>query len=1241
MASYYSYTSPPPPPPPDASASYYASPLQQRRSSAQSYASTSGYASDASYASLTPPPAAMGKPLPRRRDPNARVLAVFLVPSAWIVLTDADESALGLQTALVLGLIVYSLDLAHARTAVLVCQVLSAVVLAVVGGWVAASETASIVWPILWALVGLLLWLVVAGWSMLEMEWLATTSMARQVEAAVHGLSPLLAASILAYSSTSIIEDALGRDAAGLATPVVFAGILAAGMLWVGSCESGLAPRSDNNKPLYCINPTTAGIHAAVLLLGPPLIHLATCLNRLVSRRTASDDWYDLILVTAVPYLLGAGLSYLDQTGAWPSPYSMTRVYGQSSDTLQGQFLPVVVSILASLAVQQRYLLTWSHAFAARFMNQHDPIWLSTLYWMTATLLMVTSGWLWGRKSAATQEALFGDYHEDVVQLSLAAAGMALGKAFGLPWNFTPLPILAVLGLTLWIASRMLRYLAIFLFVWHATGVVIFTYRFAGITHSMELPLPFAPTLALTRFGFVVVLCSVLIGLVAGLAVRSNGGWGNQWLKQWDVAGCLLTLYMVLLMILEITLLKRPVPTNELAGVELDTEDEADMLYDHGLAIVTSAVLIGLASFMKRVKLISARTAGVVVSLAIGKGIAMYIDADRGDDGKRVFLRSIVAAVLCIVMFAPRVFLEPVHIKTVSRRRSSLSGGADLPPTTRRVIVLYAFIFLPVALVIAVPAVLFPLAGVFAEKYQADFYTASSPMPELIGSVVSLWGLACLSTLNYYLPDGGGEAWKKLSGLVFLIGIGIFFAAPMLGGNMGEAAHNPYAAMSSLGAQLISRGRSRTGGYGLLAAALSTLLALSGPLELKERRNVVGKKDKLLMFRTMVFSLLFGGGVAWFIVMQSMREAEFVSLVFVTLGCLISAFVGTIAGVLGHFLDLEEYGDAVQVVQVWMFLSAVIVPFCWFSQMLVKERLHWFGPSGWLSTCLAVVSATALAISFSIHSRKTKNATTSGLTNLAAVISWSCAVAVLHGRFGVAGLDANYEVQTLFWLPISVIGTLLVSPILLLLEGEASHRRSSTKRLSATSVQTTGGFGLHLAQLRRSNRWVPLIFGSVAVLLLASLYAIFLRGSGLFSMFGGPTVSSSHEQVYDAVFGDSNEQDLATLVKKTMTHGSALAASAKIAGSGFWTARSPLGPLLHLAGVASTLPSLYFLFRRSWWRKSVPTAQVTLALPLNAIPILLCRGIPSLQVTAVIGLVGGLFQASSLRQADHESMMSI
>jgi hypothetical protein len=126
--------------------------------------------------------------------------------------------------------------------------------------------------------------------------------------------------------------------------------------------------------------------------------------------------------------------------------------------TLRGTIIPIFLSIVASLSLQQAYLIPWCQSIAYQFYG-HDlpPTWVFSLYLTLATLSILFCVWVTNRNSAQTGEPLFGEFHEDAIQTTLAFTGLCVGKAVGMPWNLTPLPILAFLGLSVWITSRMVR----------------------------------------------------------------------------------------------------------------------------------------------------------------------------------------------------------------------------------------------------------------------------------------------------------------------------------------------------------------------------------------------------------------------------------------------------------------------------------------------------------------------------------------------------------------------------------------------------------------------------------------------------------------------------------------------------------------------------------------------------------------------------------------------------------------
>lgn len=190
--------------------------------------------------------------------------------------------------------------------------------------------------------------------------------------------------------------------------------------------------------------------------------------------------------------------------------------------------------------------------------------------------------------------------------------------------------------------------------------------------------------------------------------------------------------------------------------------------------------------------------------------------------------------------------------------------------------------------------------------------------------------------------------------------------------------------------------------------------------------------------------------------------------------------------------------------------------------------------------------------------------------------------------------------------------------------------------MGGSTKQSAPSFGINLQKLSPSNRFAPPVAACVLVLLCASVYAIFIRGCGLLA------VATSHEQVFAKVYGDSRTTgniDLSSVLKKSAVHDKIMTNSAKLAGSGFWTADSMFGPLLHLGGLIATLPSLYLVVNGLWTGER--TAKAAMAAPLNLIPLILCKGISAMRACALIGLVGGALQAFSRQKHDRSSKMQI
>lgn len=1210
---------------------------------------------------------------------NALTACLWL--PCWCILFVRQESTVPLQTFGILALVLYGFDLANLKEGVFYMLWIASLLQSLVSMWFRllseGDNDDAILTVLLGSVVESLFHFATSCWFSLQLQWLvvndnsgndssssSSKQFPRQLETALHAVLPIVATALITEAVTDWIWESYGPDSAATSAPHAFSLMLTIAILSMASAPTCFATgvhRSSNptdnssvrqrnsDEVVYAIPKRVAQWHLCLLLFTPGSIHVVTFLKRIASRYASTDDLCDLLLVVTIPYLLHSFIETLHASKLFASPHGETFLNRNQSWTRQ--FFPLFASAVASLALQQRYLIPLCRHISYQFMGHQSPAWLLNLYWLCATASGLGSFWLWGRLSPSTGQLFFGEYHEDIVQLLLALAGLSLGKAVGLPWNMTPLPVLGILGLSLWISTRMLRYLMIFLFVLHATAVIIFTYRFVGIEQTLSLPFP-EVDLTLMRFGMLITVSSILVGLVGGFAVRSSGGFMASTLRKIDVAGLVLICYSAVLVVLEIALWKRPVPTKELSGVEVEEEDGDDRLYEPILVYLTSGILIAISLYMSRIRILHDRSASLVLSLALGKSVAVFIEAsgampNSDTRGTSVLGCAGVAALLSAVMVAPRVFLEPVHLKNTVRNRRSTNNAPDLPANVTRFVGIYAFLFLPMILVATLPYVLFPFVNALARTFtHVSYYQVSTPVTEYIGPTLSIWSLAMLSMLNHYLPNGGGESWKKFTALVFIMSIGIFFTAPTIGMSIGVAGHSPYASVSSLGSQLILRGKSRTGGWGILSAALATLLALTGPLELKARKHSSGRKDKYLLFRTMTFSLLFGCGAAWFITVQNMSESDWLFLVLTMMASMALAFLGTIAAVLGFFVEQDNFDEVEQISRTWLMGLVAFLPIAGIPQAIRSDAEHPLGTGGWLSTYLTVASVSAISFAVSLSSRQGKDNRTRGLGNVGCVVAWLSAIIVLYGRYGVAGLDSKFDVSTVFGVPASVFGTIAFSPILLILEGEVSVRsRRSRMTMSTLPGPMYSMNRLNFPQLTRSNRWFPPLFGTIAVFLCVSLYAILLRGSGFLWVFGVSAVRS-HADVFASVVAPSAKShletaDLANLANKAISESMVLSTSARLSVSGFWTSSNFFLPMLHLVGVAAMIPSLFLLVNQYWFGITVISSQITFCLPLNAIPVLLCRGIPSLRVAALITVVSALFQLLIRRQSEQASKIRI
>ena len=425
-------------------------------------------------------------------------------------------------------------------------------------------------------------------------------------------------------------------------------------------------------------------------------------------------------------------------------------------------------------------------------------------------------------------------------------------------------------------------------------------------------------------------------------------------------------------------------------------------VYSPALAYSTSFIMAAVAWRLKSQRTIGEATSLVTTSAAMAKALAILIEFSPTTPSgtlASLTLRWAVGTIVLVTVGAP-FLLKPVYVKTSTSRKSLLGPSGKptaLPKNASSIVALYCGVLLPAAIVSSVKLVIEPLVSILTGESSAYGYVPPK-FSEVAGYSVSLWGISVLLMINHFLPSGGAEHWRKISALTFVVGAFLSFSAPVVPG-ASVAETNMFQAVAGVGSD---EEEASLGGWGLVAAFLAVLLALVGPLELRDMTNSTGRKDTGHLLRLMIFGLAFGCGLAWFVTMQSMSRDIFIPIFVTTFSCMAMATLGTVAAVMGYFLPLNEFAEAEQIANVW---TGVCFPvFFIISSVSLSAQARSFGIGGWASTYLSVCGLFAGAFCITVRMREEKNSTTRGYGNMSCVISWLCANAVVYGRYGVAGV---------------------------------------------------------------------------------------------------------------------------------------------------------------------------------------------------------------------------------------------
>jgi len=921
---------------------------------------------------------------------------------------------------------------------------------------------------------------------------------------------------------------------------------------------------------------------SGVLVVLPVVMHVTAMRGRLsLSFGGGSwDDVLDGVMVVCGPVVLHGWLCASGRLWWWDEvpPVGRVAVVKRVLRTLAP-----VCSILFLFCFQERVMIPCCRAIGVTFSvsavtDSRSAV--ATSFWMS--LCTVSIALSYGIKSFWEDKArrFFGDYEEDVFQLFISAAGFFFALAIGVPLSLCPMVILVVLSFTLYMTSKMLRYMVVLITTISLALTALLTYRLSFL--NITLP---NTNVSLLHFSILVVLTIFLLGVTFGILYRSGGGIGSPRLSQVS-AGGLLVFYAFLMSAIEITLVNEP---------DMVVEGVRRQMYPDGMPTITGGLLLLVTIYWTWKGMLSSGSSCVVCALTLAKLITV-------SSNYLVFKRYLVSTVLFICLAAPYCFFQPPP--TISKTK---------PQHRHRIILAYNFLILPISIIVSATTILQPLLQYFNGS------TTASTAVGLSGGCLTLWGFFGTAATGYLTRSPSHphstDDMTKLTVLGLILGLVMSCVSP---------------------AHLVAD--TGGGGWGFLLATVACLLAMMGPLELKERCER-GKRDDRFLFRLMLFSLSFSGGASWFVSAVMMRGNNLVAILMIALGCMMSSFFGTVATVLGYYLPLEEFIEVISIAKLWL----AFLPVCTFIAGIT--RLVGLVPSGgWFMTFGLVCGSSFIGFAVAVKQRKEreKNSVTRGIANFFCVLAFLCMVGVTYAHYGLASVGV--KAGQILGIPMSIFLTIASSLILVLLEGEPSNKSKRSQRLSSKSPPSTI-LCINLHSLSTHNRFVPSLTGTSIIFIIASVHAIFFRGHPA-SFSEAPR---TYQDLFLSVYGPNHAVNIAgsaitELARKNVVHGQAVITAAQLAGAGMWTSSNSFGPLLHLAGIICVMPCLVIVLSQAWYGVAGShwkLGSVYMLMPWNIIPMFFCQGIFCLRFLAFVVVVGCALQTQEMKRVEQKRRMKI
>ncbi len=212
----------------------------------------------------------------------------------------------------------------------------------------------------------------------------------------------------------------------------------------------------------------------------------------------------------------------------------------------------------------------------------------------------------------------------------------------------------------------------------------------------------------------------------------------------------------------------------------------------------------------------------------------------------------------------------------------------------------------------------------------------------------------------------------------------------------------------------------------------------------------------------------------------------------------------------------------------------------------------------------------------------------------------------------------------------------------MLVEGEPKRRYAK----STMHSKRPSNLGINFETLSDEQRYLVPFVATGMTLILVSTYVIFIRGTDAWWLTKG--THKTYEDVVQSSYGMNSRTthrdhlDIIAMAQRHLSHKKIIGVTSKLAASGFWTSKNLTGPVIHLFGLISVLPTWYLL--SSFILKAAPKVShtsLTASLPFNLFTIFFCRGIPSLTASAGLGILVATYKFYTVKHRNWISKVAI